>query len=400
MRILMVSDVYFPRINGVSTSIQTFRDSLLQLGHDVELIAPHYSSTELKQNGVHRLKSRPVPFDAEDRLMKVSQVCHKIKQLHRKQAFDVMHIQTPFVAHRAGKHMARNLGIPCIETYHTHFEEYMHNYVPLVPRWVFRPLIRFITRRQCQDLQGLIVPSSAMLQVIRDYRISIPTRILPTGIDPDKFSKGDSAGFRHKHKIDETQPVMVHIGRIGHEKNIDFLFHVHQQVLRHQPDTILVLAGEGPALSHLKHLTKKLGIATQVRFVGYLQRDSELLDCYAAGNVFVFSSRTETQGLVLLEAMALGVPVVSTAVLGTRDILLPQRGALVAKEDVSEFSGKVLKVLCTPELQQRMSREGREYVHEWSHQTLSEKLVELYQHTIEQYGGLVFSRLSAEQSSS
>lgn len=385
MRILMVSDVYFPRINGVSTSIQTFRDTLLQLGHDVQLIAPGYSGIEPEQPGIHRITSRKVPFDPEDHLMSLSQACQKIRQLHEQQPIDLLHIQTPFVAHRTGKKMARRLGIPCIETYHTHFEEYMHNYVPLVPRWVFRPLIRVLTRRQCHNLEGLVVPSRAMLQVIRDYGITIPARILPTGIDPDKFKQGNGAAFRVKNNIREDQPVMVHIGRIGHEKNIDFLLHVHQQVLQQQPDAVLVIAGEGPALLHLKSLARRLHISEQIRFVGYLDRNSELLDCYSAGNVFVFSSRTETQGLVLLEALALGIPVVSTAELGTRDILLPQRGALIAEEDIDQFSEKVLQVLSSPELQQRLSQEGREYVQEWSHLALAEKLAELYQHIINSY---------------
>lgn len=382
MRILMVSDVYFPRINGVSTSIQTFRDCLLELGHDVQLIAPRYDSDLSDKEGIHRIKSRPVPFDPEDRLMSVKAVKQAIRRLHLEKPFDLIHIQTPFAAHRAAKQLAHELQIPCIETYHTHFEEYMHNYVPFIPRQIFRPLIRFLTRRQCHGLQGLIVPSSAMLKVIRSYHITVPTRVLPTGIDPERFNRGDGRGFRYRHNIDPEQPVMVHIGRIGHEKNIDFLLHVHHQILQQHPDTLFVIAGEGPALEHLKNLADRLGTRDRIRFVGYLDRSTTLIDCYCAGNVFVFSSRTETQGLVLLEAMACGVPVVSTAELGTRDILLPQRGALIAEEDVDQFSDIVNQVLEHPELQRRMSREGQDYVTEWSHTALTNILLELYEHTI------------------
>jgi glycosyltransferase involved in cell wall biosynthesis len=395
----MVSDVYFPRINGVSTSIQTFRESLIEQGHDVQLIAPAYSTDPPSEEGIHRIKAIPVPFDPEDRLMSVTVVRRVINRLHQKNPIDVIHIQTPFNAHRAAKRVARELNIPCIETYHTHFEEYMHNYVPLIPRQVFRPLIRLMTRRQCHGLQGLIVPSSAMLKVIRSYHISLPTRILPTGIDPERFKSGDGEAFRAKHFISPRQPVMVHIGRIGHEKNIDFLLHVHREVLSKKPDTIFVIAGEGPALDHLKYLADELGIRDNIRFVGYLDRATTLVDCYSAGNVFVFSSRTETQGLVLLEAMACGLPVVSTAELGTRDILLPQRGSLVAEEDVDKFSHQVLKVLEHPELQQRISREGQDYVLEWSHDAMSRTLLELYEHTIQAYNSLSADYKQAEQSS-
>lgn len=397
MRILMVSDVYFPRINGVSTSIQTFRDSLLEQGHDVQLVVPRYGH-EPAAAGVHRVKARPVPFDPEDRLMSIAAVKDTIRSLQHEKPFDLIHIQTPFAAHRAAKQLARELQLPCIETYHTHFEEYMHNYVPLIPRRVFRPLIRFLTRRQCRDLDGLIVPSSAMLKVIRDYHITLPTRILPTGIDPERFKDGDGQGFRHRHNIGPQQPVMVHIGRIGHEKNIDFLLHVHHQVLQQLPETIFVIAGEGPALEHLKNLANRLGTRDRIRFVGYLDRNTTLLDCYRAGNVFVFSSRTETQGLVLLEAMACGVPVVSIAELGTRDILLPQRGALVVTEEIDRFAETVYKILEHPDLQQRMSQEGQDYVQEWSHSALSQTLLELYEHTLDNFATTNESYARAEKS--
>lgn len=395
----MVSDVYFPRINGVSTSIQTFCESLQTLGHDVQLIAPLYGNEAVTEEWIHRIEARPVPFDPEDRLMSVGAVKRKIRELHGKQPFDLIHIQTPFIAHRAAKQLAGELKIPCIETYHTHFEEYMHNYVPLVPRQVFRPLIRLFTRRQCRDMQGLIVPSRAMLKVVRDYHITLPTRILPTGIDPERFIKGNGRAFRHRHNIDPRQPVMVHIGRIGHEKNIDFLLHVHHQILQQNPETLFVIAGEGPALDHLKNLADRLGTRNKIRFVGYLDRNTTLLDCYRAGNVFVFSSRTETQGLVLLEAMACGLPVVSTAVLGTRDILQPQRGALIAEENVDKFSAVVQKVLQDPTMQRRMSQEGQIYVHEWSHTALCQTLVDLYQHTQDNFVAASSDYKPAEQSS-
>lgn len=393
----MISDVYFPRVNGVSTSIQTFRDSLLQLGHDVHLIAPQYTGEEEEQPRLHRLPAKSVPFDPEDRIMSVSRVCNLISVLHTEKPFDLIHIQTPFVAHKAGKRMARKFGVPVVETYHTHFEEYIHNYVPIIPGWFFRPLVRFFTRKQCLNLDALIVPSSPMLKVIQDYGIEIATCILPTGIDPAKFINSNGASFRDACNIKPAQPVMLHIGRIAHEKNIDFLVHVHKKVLETQPETIFIIAGEGPALSHLKRLAKKLGTYQQSRFVGYLNRNKELLDCYAAGDVFVFSSKTETQGLVLLEAMASGVPIVSIAELGTRDILLQQRGAVVSEEDVEKFSGLVGEVLTAPAVHKRMRKEGQEFVHEWSHQELSKSLLDFYQKIILEHKNIKGNERVSEQ---
>ena len=134
MRILMISDVYFPRINGVSTSIQTFRRGLHAAGHETVLIAPQYPAGDAGQEGrIIRVPSRYLPRDPEDRIMKAGEL-RALRPELRKSGFDLVHIQTPFLAHYHGVSIARQLGVPVIETYHTYFEEYLHHYVPLIPR--------------------------------------------------------------------------------------------------------------------------------------------------------------------------------------------------------------------------------------------------------------------------
>ncbi len=171
---------------------------------------------------------------------------------------------------------------------------------------------------------------------------------------------------------------MTYIGRVAHEKNIDFLVRAFIEVRRSVPDALLVIAGEGPARESLEQLVSRSGLDANVRFVGYLERNSSLLDCYAAADVFVFASRTETQGLVLLEAMAQGTPVVSTAELGTRSILKPGCGALVVGEQVEEFAGAVVKVLQQPELRRELSTLGQEYARTWASHLMARRLADLY----------------------
>ena len=149
------------------------------------------------------------------------------------------------------------------------------------------------------------------------------------------------------------------------------------------PTLLLIIAGEGPALASLKQLAHDLGMGGTRLFVGYLDRRTTLLDCYAAGDAFVFASRTETQGLVLLEAMALGVPVVSTAVLGTRDLLSAGKGALVATEDLDDFAAQIVRLLRDPALRSRLSAEGRALAQEWSAERLAARMLEFYRETVE-----------------
>jgi glycosyltransferase involved in cell wall biosynthesis len=378
MRILMISDVYFPRINGVSTSIQTFRRGLHAAGHETVLVAPQYPAGEAGQEGqIIRVPSRYLPRDPEDRMMKGSALKALRPQLAQG-GFDLVHIQTPFVAHYYGVSVARELGVPVIESYHTYFEEYLHHYVPLLPRVLMRFIARRFTVSQCSALDALVVPSRAMQQALEDYGVRCPMHILPTGMEMEKFAGGDGNRFRASLGIEPGRPTLVHVGRIAHEKNIDFLLRMFVKVVRRKPETILVIAGEGPALAHCKAYVESLQLTSQVRFVGYLSRDRELLDCYRAGDLFVFSSKTETQGLVLLEAMASGVPVVSTAYMGTADIVKPERGARVAPDEEDGFADIVIELLNDPRRREAMSAEARSYAATWSAGAMAGKLADLY----------------------
>jgi glycosyltransferase involved in cell wall biosynthesis len=221
-----------------------------------------------------------------------------------------------------------------------------------------------------------------MGDVLWGYGVTSRTEIIPTGIALDRFTGGDGYRFREKYEIDPARPTLVHIGRVAFEKNIEFLLHVIVRVKQALPDVILIIAGEGPAEQRIHATIRELSLEDNVLFVGYLVDLRAVMDCYCAGDAFVFASRTETQGLVLLEAMALGVPVVSTAVMGTKDILEAQKGALVAAEDVEDFAGKVLDVLRDEGLRARLSTEGKEYVKGWTAERMAIRLIDFYQATL------------------
>jgi 1,2-diacylglycerol 3-alpha-glucosyltransferase len=378
LRLLYVSDVYFPRVNGVSTSIHTFRRELQSLGHDVVVIAPEYPQRALvEEEDIWRIASHGVPLDPEDRLMSGRELRGLPARL-AAQSIDLVHIQTPFAAHYAGLRIARALGVPCVATYHTFFEEYLHHYVPFAPRALMRAAARGISRRQCNQLDALIVPSRAMLSTLTGYGVYPPMTILPTGINLGDFSRGDGAAFRAKHGIPADRPLLVHIGRVAFEKNIDFLLQMLLHVRVRHPDVLLLIAGEGPALPHLQSLARSLLLEDHVKFTGYLDRASDLLDCYRAGDIFAFASRTETQGLVLLEAMALGVPVVAIAEMGTMDILEAGEGALIAPPDERAFSDAICRLLDSPSLRRQLAAAGRRFAAHWSAARQAERLVDFY----------------------
>jgi 1,2-diacylglycerol 3-alpha-glucosyltransferase len=379
MKILFISDVYFPRVNGVSTSINTFRRELGALGHSVHLIAPAYAQTSEDETNIMRVPSRSIPFDPEDRLMSFKWVMQRLPELHREQ-YDVIHIQTPFVAHYLGTKLSAQLNIPCVETYHTFFEAYLHHYVPLVPKGLMGMVAKSFSRHQGNSLDGMIVPSQPMLNVLKNYGITTRTEVIATGIEPSSFLPGDRASFRNQYNIPPDKPVLLFVGRIAHEKNIGFLLKVVDQVRKKIPDVLFVIAGEGPAKNVLAQQVHALHLDQHVMFIGYLDRNTALNSCYCSADIFIFSSRTETQGLVLLEAMAQGVPVVSTAELGTRDVLVEGAGAWIAAEELTEFSDKVITLLGNADARNTLGAAGRDYALTWSASKQAEKALHFYQH--------------------
>jgi glycosyltransferase involved in cell wall biosynthesis len=383
MKILYISDVYFPRINGVSTSIDTFRRELRARGHTVHLIAPDYYAPSDDESDILRVPARQLPMDPEDRLMRYGWAMQHLARLHAEK-YDIVHVQTPFVAHYLGINIAKKLGIPCVETYHTFFEEYFYHYIPFLPKRWLKTTARRISRKQGNSLDGMVIPSRPMLDVLRQYGVSSHAEVIPTGLQPSSFTPGDGSAFRAKYGIEQDRPVLLFVGRVAHEKNIGFLLKVLERVRQDVPNILFVIAGEGPALAGLEADVVRMGLTANVMFIGYLDRHTELNSCYRAGDIFVFSSRTETQGLVLLEAMAQCVPVVSIAEMGTRDVLREGQGVWIAREEVEDFASKVTKLLADRQTRITLGRIGRDYAQLWSSGSMAERMVQFYQGIIAQ----------------
>jgi 1,2-diacylglycerol 3-alpha-glucosyltransferase len=379
MNILMVSDVYFPRVNGVSSSIRTFARELKRLGHAVTIVAPDYGANgdEQPEFDMIRLPARTIFFDPEDRLIRGSAINGAIERLSSRE-WDVVHIHTPFRAHQLGVKLARRIGKPTVESYHTFFEEYVAHYLPWLPKRLSRFGARYFSRSLCHGVDHLIVPSDEMTDVLKRYGITTPSSVIPTGIHLDEFRGGDGQRFRRAHGIDDDRPTIVTVSRLSAEKNIGFLLDVARVLIDEFPRLVFILAGEGPDAERLKRRAGQIGLKGNVVFVGNLDRRTQLLDCYKAGDVFVFASPTETQGLVLLEAMSLGVPVVSTAVMGTATVLKDARSARISSENVGDFAANVAMLLRSNAERKKLSDAGPRDAEAWSAPVLMEKVVSLY----------------------
>lgn len=378
MKILFISDVYFPRVNGVSTSIRTFVGELQAMGHEVHLIAPDYGVVTEDEAWIKRIPARSIYFDPEDKLMRYGTALAKLREL-RGEDYDIVHVHTPFVAHYLGIKLARLLGTPCVETYHTFFEDYLHHYLPWLPTAFARGFSRMISRRQCNAVDAIVAPSQPMLDVLRQYGVTTNAEVIPTGLQPHSFAPADGAAFRAKHGIALGRPLLLYVGRVAFEKNIDFLLRMTYELREKTPDVLLLVTGEGPAEASLHALSKELSLQDNIQFIGYLDRNTELNACYKAADVFVFSSKSETQGLVLLEAMAQGVPVVAIAELGTKSILIEGEGAMIAPEDEAAFADIVHGLLKNANKCAELGESARNYAGaRWTSARQAERMVKFY----------------------
>lgn len=382
MNILLISDVYFPRVNGVSTSIRSFAQAMQNQGHTVHLLAPDYGVETEDEDWITRIPAHTIYFDPEDRLMSYGKLLDLLSEL-RKRHFDIVHVHTPFVAHYAGKRLAHLLDVPVMETYHTFFEDYLHHYLPWIPKAPAKWLARTISKRQCNAVDAVISPSAPMHDVLVDYGVRKPIEVIATGLQAHSFADADGEMFRNEYGISLERPMVLYVGRVAFEKNIAFLLHMTLALRELHPNILFVIAGEGPALPSLKQKTQALGLQRNVQFIGYLDRETQLNACYKACDVFVFASKSETQGLVLLEAMAQSRPVVAIAELGTKSILLEGEGVLIAPEDEQVFAERVHTLLNDKKLAAHVASRGHAYVsQQWTIDAKATQMVKVYKRVI------------------
>lgn len=362
-------------------------------GHEVFLVAPEYPyGADIPPSDddkyVIRVPSFPVPGDHEDRIMYSTQITALLqKALRHLNTFDLVYIYTVGVAHFEGVKTARSLRVPTIMTWHTHFEEYLPHYVNIMPGDLTRFLTKKATTVQCNGVDVLVAPSNVMrLELKQRYAVTSPVYVVPTGIDTQHFARGRGNGlrFRQKFAIKSDRPVLLFAGRVAFEKNIGFLIRMLAEVVKQVPDILLVIAGDGQAHPfHLKQ-AQSLGLAGNVLFVGVLNHDDELLDCYCGSDVFVFASRTETQGLVILEAMAMGLPVVSTAQLGTIDTL-GHGYSVIVEENEKEFASQTVQLLRDESRRQAMAKAGAENVRaNWTVSQTTQQLLRVCEKVVSQ----------------
>lgn len=375
-RIAHFTNTYLPFIGGVPLSVDLYRRYLQKRGDRVIVYAPSFDGESHDGEDIRRLPSirqvsgtdfsLPLPFSFKPLID------------FGREAFDVVHVHHPFLLGEMGMRLARDNRLPLVFTYHTQYERYVH-YTPLDPQIAQKAIIEHAAEfaSRC-DL--VIAPTSDIEKVLRERGVESAIEVLPTGIEFALYDKADKAAGRKDLGVPPDAPVLLTVGRVAEEKNLPYLLTACLEVLDRAPDAWMVFVGDGPAEDTLREQAKAAGEAgKRVLFAGR-RSDEALRNAYAAADVFVFASTSETQGMVIAEAMAAGSPVVALDADGVREVLRDGENGrmLPAEASESEFAEAVCALLDDEDTRDSMREAARATAKEMDMPILAERLHGFY----------------------
>jgi 1,2-diacylglycerol 3-alpha-glucosyltransferase len=306
------TECYRPINNGVVASLDGLRAGLVGAGVAVTVVAPHFPRERDDDGAVVRLPSLPLPTSTGYRLC-LPFVTRAARARIRRAS--IVHVHSPFVTGWLGANIARRSGLPLVFTYHTRIDEYAH-YAPFEPR-AARAAMTTLTRAFANRADAVIVPTDAMQRRLRDIGVRVPIVVVPSSIDVARFAAGHRSGAaRIALGVRDDARIVLAVSRVAKEKHLELAI----DAVARMPGVRLAIVGDGPQRAALEARAAKLGVRERVHFTGMLD-SSALPDLYASSDAFVFPSPTETQGLVLAEAMAAGLPVVAVDTPVNREVL-------------------------------------------------------------------------------
>lgn len=403
MNIAMFTDAYFPRVNGVAVSVESYATELSKLGHSVCVVCPDYIDNHTGMLGKHtvfktfryeeghsephnfkvlRIPADNIVWSKEDRNARINQ-WKTIKTQLDIFSPHIVHVNTEFLMGWYGVTYARHRHKALVFTFHTLWEDYFAHYVHIVPAKLMKKMGQDIVKFYLKRADKIIVPTANIGKVVQRYGIEKEVHILPTGI-PDSFlyCKKENidcfrAAFFEKNPALQNKRILLYVGRIVKEKNLDFLFSVLESVLSVIPNVALLFVGGGPELKAMQEAAHTSPLKENIFFTEYRPRN-ELIYYYHLSDIFVFPSLTETQGLVTIEAMAAGLPVVAIGAKGTVDVMQGNNGGFMVENDMLIFAKRVIELLSDEALYETKRREAVQWGKKWALSSLALRLVNIY----------------------
>jgi glycosyltransferase involved in cell wall biosynthesis len=333
MNICMMTNTYLPHVGGVARSVSTFAEEYRKKGHDVLVVAPSFEGKPLPKRAEALVERVPAiqNFNGSDFSVRLPMATVLSPRLDAFPA-DILHAHHPFLLGDTALRVAATKNSPVIFTHHTRYEDYTH-YVPFDSPGL-REFAINISTHFANLCDGVIAPSESIAALIKSRGVEVPIQVVPTGIDVKAFAKGDRAKMRRKFKLADDTFVVGHVGRLAPEKNLGYLAEAVALFLKAAPAARFLVIGGGPDEAKLKEVMERHGVSERMILGGRMTGPS-LAAGYCAMDLFAFASKSETQGMVLAEAMAAHLPVVALDASGVREVVNNNRNGYLLPEDAS-----------------------------------------------------------------
>lgn len=378
MKICMMTNTYLPHVGGVARSVSTFAEAYQRLGHEVLVVAPRLPGrTNPRAEAFVERVAAVQNFNGSDFAVRLPLAAGLSGRLDEFAA-NIVHSHHPFLLGDTALRFASRRSLPVIFTHHTRYEDYVH-YVPLASPALRRAAIGLSTE-YANLCAGVIAPSASIAALIRRRGVTSPVRVVPTGIDTAAFAGGDGRRARARLGLPARAFVVGHVGRLAPEKNLNYLAQAVALFLQRHPSARFLVVGGGPAEDELRTVFQEHGVAPRLVLAGSLT-GPRLHDVYRAMDVFAFSSHSETQGLVVTEAMAAGRPVVALRAPGVRDVVRDGETGflLAANASVAEFARHLARLHARRPLAAQMGRAAIATAAEYSCENCARQALDFYE---------------------
>lgn len=379
MNIAIFTNNYLPNPYGVPNSVESFRKEFEDLGHKVFIFAPAWKGYEDKNPSVFRYPAINLRYKIKFPL--AFPYSRKMNKILGKLNLDIIHSQHPNLLGSAAMKWARKKNIPIVFTWHTLYDRYT-NFVPLIPKklsasWIIKKAVRYANKANL-----VIVPTKSVTEIIKGWGVKNKIISIPTGIEEKDFKNPERKSMRDKCGVRDDEILLILVSRLTEEKNIEFVFEALKGLLKKETGVKFLVAGTGYLVPKLKKLVADEKIDGKVIFSGIAERE-ELKNCYAAGDIFVYASKSETQGMVLSEAMYAGLPIVAVDAPGASSLVINNQTGILTKEDKNDFSDAVLKLIRDKELRERFSQEAKKIAREkYTSRVCAGQMLEAYKKAI------------------
>lgn len=358
MKILITTDLYTTETNGVVTSVKNLTDELLAKGHDVRILTLSETTKSRKSGNVYYVRSMPFKIYPDVR-MPLS-LHHKLIKELIKWKPDIIHSQCEFFTLTFAKYISKHTGAPIVHTYHTMYEQYVKYLIPV--KRVGKRVVSSVSRMRMKKVKTVIAPTYKVETALRGYGIKNDISIIPSGISlkqhQHRLSDEERKQRRHDLGIDDNKTVLLNLGRLGTEKNVEELLNFFAEAVKTNENLIFLIVGDGPAKKDLEKQAKELRISDKVIFTGMVD-PKEVQYYYQIGDIFVSASTSETQGLTYVEAAANGLVLLCRSDLCLQNVLIQGENGYTY-EHASEFIKYLETILSNPQWYSSASQRSME----------------------------------------